>query len=106
MALQYGMSTHEFWHEDKKLFNAYRKAYYNRLSEQSWLNGLYVDLALNNLASNIFKKKGEKALEYPNNPIDILKQNEKKITPTNVEQNFRELMIKNTNWLKSRNNKK
>ena len=29
----------------------------------------------------ISKKKGEKALEYPNNPIDLLKQKEKKITP-------------------------
>ena len=106
MALQYGMSTYEFWHEDKKLFNAYRKAYYNRLSENSWLNGLYVNLALTNLAGNIFKKKGDKALEYPDSPIDILKQNSKKITQTNVEENFRELMMRNTNWLKSRNNKK
>lgn len=106
MALQYGMSTYEFWHEDKKLFLAYRKAYYNRLSEQSWLNGLYVNVALNNLAANISKKKGEKPLDYPNSPIDILKQNEKKITPSNVEENFRELMMNNTNWLKSRNNKK
>lgn len=106
MALQYGMSVHEFWHEDKRLFNAYRKAYYNRLSEQSWLNGLYIDLALNNLAFNIFRKKEEVPLEYPNNPIDILKQHEKKTTPTNVEENFRELMIKNTSWLKSRNNTK
>ena len=106
MALQYGMSTYEFWHEDKKLFNTYRKAYYNRLSEQSWLNGLYVNMALNNLAGNIFKKKESKPLEYPDSPIDILKQDKKKTTPINIEENFRELMMNNTNWLKSRNNKK
>ena len=104
MALQYGMSAYEFWHEDKKLFDAYRKAYYTRLSEQSWLNGLYFNVALNNLAGNIFKKKGEKAFEYPDKPVDILKQNEKKvITPTNVEENFRQLMYSNSNWLKNRN---
>ena len=105
LALQYGMSMHEFWHEDKQLFKTYRKAYYNRLSEQCWLSGLYVDMALNNLAGNIFKEKGQKPLEYPNQPIDILKQNEKKITQDNVEENFRQLMINNTNWLKSRHNK-
>lgn len=105
MALQYGMSTYEFWHEDKKLFNAYRKAYYNHISEQSWLNGLYVNLAITNLVGNIFKKKGEQTLEYPESPIDVFKKHEEKITPDNVEQNFRELMMRNSNWLKSRNNK-
>lgn len=106
MAIQYGMSAHEFWHEDKQLFNSYRRAYYTRLSEESWVNGLYFDIALNNLAGNICRKKGEKELKYPNEPLELFKENEKKITPTNVEQNFRELMMRSTNWLKSRNNTK
>ena len=100
------MSIHEFWHEDKRLYDAYRKAYYNRMSEQSWLNGLYVNIAINNLAGNIFKKKGEKAFEYPEEPANIFGNNTKKITPTNVEEEFRKLMFENSNWLKRRKSKK
>lgn len=96
------MSVHEFWHEDKRLYDAYQKAFYNKLSEQSWLSGLYVNVALNNLAGNIFKKKGEKAFEYPDKPIDLLSKKRKEITPTNVEEEFRKLMFENSNWLKRR----
>lgn len=104
-ALKYGMSTHEFWHEDKKLYQAYQKAYYSRLSETSWLNGLYVNVALNNLAGNIFKKKGSKAYEYPDKPIDIIGKYENRVTKANMEGKFRQLMSNSTDWLKTRNNK-
>lgn len=105
-ALQYGMSVDEFWHKDKRLFNAYQKAYYRGLHETSWLNGLYFNVALNNLAGNIFAKKGAKALEYPNKPYDPFEKPPEKITSENLEEKFRELMFNNSNWLKDRFKKK
>ena len=65
-----------------------------------------MNVALNNLAGNIFKKKGEKAFEYPDKPIDLFDKKDKKITPTNVEEEFRKLMFENSNWLKRRKDKK
>lgn len=105
-ALQYGMSVDEFWHKDKRLFNAYQKAYYRGLHETSWLNGLYFNVALNNLAGNIFAKKGAKTLEYPNKPYDPFEKPPEKITEENLEEKFRELMFNNSNWLKDRFKKK
>ena len=66
----------------------------------SWANGLYFNIALNNLASNIFAKKGEKALEYPQEPYKPFEKKEKlNVTPDNIEEKFRELMFNNSNWL-------
>ena len=105
LALQYGLSAEEFWHKDKRLFGAYQRAYYTRLHEQSWLNGLYVNVALCNLAGNIFAKKGAKALEYPNKPYNPFEKKPEKITNENLEEKFRELMFNNSNWLKNRHKK-
>lgn len=105
-ALKYGMSTHEFWHEDKKLYKAYQRSYYSRLSETSWLNGMYVNVALNTLAGNILKKKGGKTYEYPNEPIDIIGKYENRVTKDNMEGKFRQLMSNSTDWLKTRNKSK
>lgn len=100
------MSVAEFWHQDKRLYNAYQKAYYTNLHESSWLSGLYVNVALNNLAGNIFAKKGAKALEYPDKPFNPFEKKHEKVTSENLEEKFRELMSNNTNWLKDRNKKK
>lgn len=102
LALQYGMSVEEFWHEDKRLYNAYQKAYYTKLHEESWLSGLYFNVAINNLAGNIFAKKGTKALQYPDKPFNPFEKKPEKITEENLEEKFRELMFNNSNWLKDR----
>ena len=96
------MSVGDFWHGDKRLFNAYQKAYYTGLHEKSWLDGLYVNVALCNLAGNIFAKKGAKALQYPDKPFNPFEKKPEKITKENLEDKFRELMFNNSNWLKDR----
>lgn len=106
LALQYGMSVEDFWHKDKRLFNAYQKSYYTGLHEKSWLDGLYFNVALCNLAGNIFAKKGAKALEYPQKPYNPFEKKPEKITKENLEDKFRELMFNNSNWLKERHKKK
>lgn len=102
LALQYGMSVEEFWHKDKKLYNAYQKAYYIGLHEKSWLDGFYFNVALCNLAGNIFRKKGTKALEYPDKPLNPFDKKPDRVTKENLEEKFRELMSNSSNWLKER----
>lgn len=102
LALQYGMSVEEFWHKDKGLFNSYQKAYYIGLHEKSWLDGLYFNVALCNLAGNMFAKKGAKKLEYPDKPFNPFEKKPEKVTMDNMEEKYRELMANNSNWLKNR----
>lgn len=105
MALQYGMCTDEFWHGDKRLFEVYQKAYYRRLYESAWLSGLYVNIAVQNTAGNMFAKKGAKPLEYPREPFDPFKQ-KKIITKDNLESEQRDLQKKQNDFIRSIMNKK
>ena len=41
-ALQYGMTTHQFWHEDMDLYDSYHKAYERNLSYTAWINGMFI----------------------------------------------------------------
>lgn len=100
MALQYGMCTDEFWHGDKRLFEVYQKAYYRRLYESAWLSGLYVNIAVQNTAGNMFAKKGAKPLEYPHEPFDPFKQ-KKVITSENLESEYRELQKNQSDFIRS-----
>lgn len=104
-AIRYGMTAEQFWHEDKRLFDAFQKSYYTGLHEKSWLDGLYFNVALCNLASNIFAKKGAKPLEYPDKPFDPFAKKPEKITKENLEEKFRDLMSNTSNWLKDRQKK-
>ena len=100
MALQYGMCTDEFWHGDKRLFEAYQKAYYRRLYENAWINGLYVNIAVQNTAGNMFAKKGSKPLEYPHEPFDPFNQKQA-ITNDNLEGEFRNLQKNQNDFIRS-----
>ena len=100
MALQYGMCTDEFWHGDKRLFEVYERAYYRRLYESAWLSGLYVNIAVQNTAGNMFAKKGAKPLEYPHEPFDPFKQ-KKVITSENLESEYRDLQKNQNDFIRS-----
>ncbi len=100
MALQYGMRTDEFWHGDKRLLNAYQKAHYRRTYETAWINGLYVNIAIQNTAGNMFAKKGAKPLEYPHEPFDPFKE-KKIITSENLESEYRDLQKNQNEYIRS-----
>ena len=64
MALEFGMTSKEFWQDDPNLFSSYRTFYINKYKKQSeidnnnaWLFGLYTNIALNTSLSNMWKKK-------------------------------------------------
>ena len=92
------MTSEEFWHKETGLFYAYQKAYYMRLYETAWVNGLYVDIALNNLGANILRKKGEKTKKYPNEPYNPFKKAQK-LSPIQKENKFRSMMEDINLWV-------
>ena len=94
------MTTEEFWHKDKRLYEVYRKAYYGRIQEVAWLNGLYIDLALNNFGANMGKKKGEKPETYPNQPKELFKE-QTPFTPQNLESEYRDLQKNQNDFIRS-----
>lgn len=74
--LAMGMTYRQFWDEDCRLVEAYRKAYRIRQEEQNrlaWLNGLYIYKALKSTPIIVhgFAKNGTKVEPYPDKPIDF-----------------------------------
>lgn len=100
MGLQYGMSVDEFWHGDKRLFEVYQKAYYSRLYETAWLNGLYVNIAVQNTAGNLLAKKGAKPLEYPQEPYNPFVK-KKAVTSENLESEYRDLQKNQNDFIRN-----
>lgn len=77
LALQYGMSTKEFWEESPELFWAYRFSYINKYkekieydNEQAWLQGAYFYEALSSSLSSVL---GGKKTSYRNKPFELSK---------------------------------
>lgn len=86
LALEYGMTPHDFWNEDCDLLYAYQKAYINKLHTNAHIQGLYNELSVRIAIANSFKKPEDKIVEYPKeqvfNPFNEKKEKEK----TFVEQ--------------------
>lgn len=69
LALEYGMSPHQFWEEDIDLFYAYQKAYVNRVHNQAHLIGLYNELAFSVTMANAFRNKNSDVVPYPKEDV-------------------------------------
>lgn len=97
------MSVDEFWHGDKRLLEAYRKAYQSKIYTESWLNGVYTNLALVDFGNKFlnFKGRDNKNLHYPEQPKNVFEKPKEKITADNIEDKHRSLMQDNNNWLKN-----
>ncbi len=71
-ALKYGMSRNDFWNgSNYKDYFLYEEAYYEKMHEQTHIQGYYNYIALNVVLSNMFmdKNKGNKPLVYPEKNI-------------------------------------
>lgn len=64
-ALKYGMTKEEFWKDNIQDYFVYEEAYVERVHEQTHIQGLYNYIAIETICANLFKKKGDKASEYP-----------------------------------------
>lgn len=86
-----------FRNDDPDLFLAYQKAYLNKIHTQSFVNGLYVNLAINNAIFNAFRKSSDKPMSYPTEPIfnPYLKHNESdEDSNENTELGYRKKVLK------------
>ena len=99
LAVQYGMTTNEFWYGDTRLLGVYQKAFIRNQSYNAWLQGQYNATAFGIVLANAFAKKGTPPTEYPRwqDPIPQLPQ--EIITKENIEQKFRESQAEQNLWL-------
>ena len=75
--LTLGMSAHQFWDEEASLVKAYREAKKIAIREANfdmWLQGRYIYRAVVTAIANTFGDAQGKALEYPDRPDPLLKE--------------------------------
>lgn len=95
LALEYGMSTKEFWEDDPELFWAYRFSYLERIrrekemfNERAWLQGAYFYDAVSVALSQAF---GDKKAQYRDTPYELEQDKNREETP---KQNLLEEQLK------------
>lgn len=84
------MPLNEFWHEEESLIYAYKKAYDRNMYHQAQVYGQYTYIALETALGNMFMKKGQEPLKYPNEIYDPYQNKNKKLTKKDVESKHRE----------------
>lgn len=69
-----GMSYEQYWEQEPYLAVAYREAYRLKRkydNELAWVQGIYAYDAFGVVLANAFKKRGGKAYNYLEKPMDI-----------------------------------
>ena len=96
-ALKYGMSREQFWYgTNYKEYFIYEEAYFEKLHEQTHIQGYYNFIAFNCVLSNMFcdKKKGQKPMEYPQenmlHSIQDKTKNKTNVKKEITKQNFQQ----------------
>lgn len=73
MALAFGMTVEQYWHDDPWLYAAYHEAYRQGVEQahaQAWLNGLYTYVAIGRLAPVLRAfSKARRPQDYPKAPF-------------------------------------
>ena len=76
-----GMTYEQYWYGDPLMVRAFYKAEQlrqQRMNEQAWLIGAYTYRALDSTVGNTMRKNGAKPSEYPEKPVELVKQEETK----------------------------
>lgn len=90
--MAYGMSYHDFWNCDPKMYIAYREAHkldIKRRNEEMWLQGLYNFEAFSKAISNIhLDNKSHKINKYRDKPFEMFEKTEaeKRAEKVNAKQ--------------------
>lgn len=90
------MTIEQFWHDDPKLIYVYQKAYLNKLHQEAHTQGYYYFIGLTTALGNAFRKKGQKAEEYPKKPLYT---SEKKRTEKDVETEYQRGLAYQVSWV-------
>jgi hypothetical protein len=91
LAIEFGMTSEEFWKDDPKLFSSYQKAYIEKekrnnekINYSNWLLGLYIydgfskSLARFGLNFLSGKRANENKYNYPSEPYDLYGEKNKR----------------------------
>jgi hypothetical protein len=89
LAIEFGMTSEEFWEDDPKLFSSYQKAYIEKqkreteiINYSNWLQGLYIydgfKKSLNDFSFNLWGKQNPSSQTYPDEPYDLFGENKNK----------------------------
>jgi len=89
-----GVPCDEFWNGDYTRLKFYEEAHRIKtetMNQELWLQGLYFYEAVSIAINNAFRKKGEKASDYPKEPhrITPLSEEEKEEEKRKMVENFR-----------------
>lgn len=96
------MPLNEFWYGDVRLLECYTKAYYRRISYESWKYGHDTFIAHNIALHNGFGlKKGQQPQQYPKWEDPMSKYEKPVLTKENLETEFRKEQIKQNTWLRN-----
>lgn len=96
------MTPHQFWHEDIRLLEVYRKAYERNKSYTAWQQGAYNFEAYSKAISNGNRsKQSDPVLQY-NDWKDPIQNDKPKIIKENVELEFRKQQAIQQAWLFNR----
>mgnify|MGYP006988901208 CR=1 FL=1 len=74
-----GMTYDQFCHASVEELEAYEKLHRKAIEQKNqelWLQGLYIYNAVGVNLGNVFRKKGQKALNYLEGPLDIFEKTE------------------------------
>lgn len=96
------MTADEYWYAPPRLAVAYRDAHKLRMrqqNEQSWLQGMYVRAALQEVISKAIGGKGGKNPEYPKQPIDLGLETEQE-KQSKAEREREKIIANLTAWKK------
>lgn len=75
VALMCGMTPNQFWYDEPRLLDSYikkRQMEIDATNYNAWLFGVYTYKAMGTIMSNAFAKKGAKAEQYFDKPIEEL----------------------------------
>lgn len=92
------MTDEQFWHGDPTLIFDYQNAYMSDLHLIAHIQGYYDFIGLTTALGNAFRKKGQKAEEYPKKP---LYEPKKKVATKNARQEYKAVLRNQMSWLNS-----
>lgn len=84
-----GMTYEQYWYGDPLMVRAFYKAEQlrqQRMNEEAWLFGSYTYRALDSTVGNMMREKGAIPSEYPEKPVELVKQEETEVKKENREE--------------------
>ena len=104
-----GMTYEQYWYGDPLMVRAFYEAdkiRQRRINETAWLQGAYVYRALMASVGNMTRKRGTRAIEYPDQPAEIFETKAQRSGPEEANERnavfakayMAQMMMVGKNW--------